>query len=70
MPTIDLHDTPYEGRTSRPGASIVASEPTCTRCGTPLCGSLVEIRREKAFSLWMYECRCGRRRRLRREAGR
>jgi hypothetical protein len=68
MSSVDVHDTAYLGRTSRPAAPIAASEPNCTRCGTPLCGRLERVQCDQSFTLWIWKCGCGRRRRLRREA--
>jgi hypothetical protein len=64
---IDLHDSPYLGNTSRPGARIANIEPACTRCGTQLGGRLEAVRKEPGWTLFVWRCGCGRRRRLRRE---
>jgi hypothetical protein len=67
MPSVDVHSTAYLGRTSRPAAPIAAIEPGCTRCGSSLVGRLERVQREQSFTLWIWKCSCGRRRRLRRE---
>jgi hypothetical protein len=65
---IDLQDTPYHGATSRPAAGVGVSQ-NCRRCGSSLRGRLEEVRRQPKFTLWVWECRCGARRRVRKAAG-
>jgi hypothetical protein len=38
MRGVDLQDMPYSGDISKPGAWLGASDPCCSRCGTPLGG--------------------------------
>jgi hypothetical protein len=72
MHSLDMNDTAFAGRTSRPGASIGKHDPNCTRCGTSLRGQLDDVERflDKATgtraTIWRWRCRCGRVRTLRR----
>jgi hypothetical protein len=50
---------------STPGP--VTLSPTCSKCGSTLCGRLHEVRRERDHKLYVWLCGCGRRRKLRRE---
>jgi hypothetical protein len=68
MSSVQFDSTPFSGRTSRPAAPIAAVEPGCTGCGSSLVGRLERVQREQSFTLWIWKCGCGRRRRLRREA--
>jgi hypothetical protein len=63
MPTISLHDTPFEGRTSTPPTNR-ADPSDCLHCGSQLAGRYQGVRfvGRKAVRVWA--CRCGHDRRL------
>jgi hypothetical protein len=66
MRNLDLHDTDFRGRTSRPAGSVGSSIPQCTRCGTPLGGRLFKTVRTATAVTRIWVCGCGRRRKVRR----
>jgi hypothetical protein len=66
MHSLDLHDTGYRGRTSRPAGSVGAFVPNCNRCGTPLGGRLAKTVRTAGTVTRVWVCGCGRRRKVRR----
>jgi hypothetical protein len=66
MRSLDLDDTPFNGRTSRPAGST-GMGPSCTRCGSALGGRLARTVRRPGVVIRTWVCGCGRRRVLRRE---
>ena len=72
MPTIDLHDTAYEGRTSGQPWSGPRPPLECTRCGSSLTGRRVGVPRHSTRGIRevveTFKCGCGRRRNIRRKA--
>lgn len=71
MPTINLHDTAYEGRTSGLPWSGPRPPLECTRCGSSLIGRRVGLKRQTTRGIRevveTFKCGCGRRRHVRRE---
>jgi hypothetical protein len=66
MRSVDLQDMPYSGDISKPGVWLGATDPCCTRCGTPLGGRRVQVVRKPEVTIHVYRCGCGRRRLVRR----
>jgi hypothetical protein len=65
MRTIDITDTPYAGRTSSIRLALPAQNPCCLRCGSDLRGRYIG----NVGGVDVWRCRCGRTRRVKREAG-
>jgi hypothetical protein len=68
MRSVGLNSTAFAGTTSRPAAAIANVEPNCSRCGSALRGRLESIHRGPDWTLFVWKCGCGRRRRIKREA--
>ena len=71
MRSVNLHDSPFDGRTSSPpwGGPRYATE--CTRCGSSLAGRREAVRRGTTkgirYVVETFRCRCGRGRQIKRE---
>ena len=68
MRSVRVGATGFAGTTSRPAAGIANASPNCSRCGSSLAGRLEPVRRGKDWTVLIWRCPCGRRRRLRRPA--
>jgi len=71
MPSIQLDDSPWGGRTSPPPWRRPYDPLDCKRCGSSLIGRREEVRcrttRGVAVVVEVFRCRCGRGRRIQRQ---
>jgi hypothetical protein len=58
MRSLDMHDTAFAGRTSRPAAATGMAAPTCTRCGSALGGRLAKTVRRPGVVIRTWVCGC------------
>jgi hypothetical protein len=62
MASIDLHDSPFYGRTSRPAAPLTREQLECRACGSQLAGRLEGTRTWGGRLVRVYVCGCKTRR--------
>ena len=64
MSTINLTESEYYGRTSRPAAGLERPHTECLGCGSSLAGRLEGVQTWGGRRVRAYLCGCGRRRRV------